>query len=173
MPLDELRALLDHMGDVTGEPGAVDYIETDAGGVPALWAAPKHCAADRVLLCSHGGGYVVGSMFTHRKLYGHLAKAVGCRALIVQYGLAPEHIHPGPVNDMAKAYRWLLEHERVAPGHIALTGDSAGGGSRSRRCCGCANSAWRCRRRRCRCRPGSTWMRPVPASRATRSRTFW
>jgi epsilon-lactone hydrolase len=127
MPLDELRALLGHMGDVTGEPGAVDYIETDAGGVPALWAVPKRCAEDRVLLCSHGGGYVVGSMFTHRKLYGHLAKSVGCRALIVHYGLAPENVHPGPVNDMAKAYGWLLD-QGIAPNHVALTGDSAGGG---------------------------------------------
>jgi monoterpene epsilon-lactone hydrolase len=127
MPLDEMRALFEHMGDVTGEPGGVDYIETSAGGVPALWAVPKGCAEDRVLLCSHGGGYVTGSMFTHRKLYSHLAKAVGCRALIVNYGLAPENVHPGPVNDMAKAYRWLLD-QGITPNHIALTGDSAGGG---------------------------------------------
>jgi monoterpene epsilon-lactone hydrolase len=127
MPLDEMRAMFEHMGDVTGEPGGVDYIETDAGGVPALWAVPKGSTQDRVLLCSHGGGYVTGSMFTHRKVYGHLAKAVGCRALVVNYGLAPENTHPGPVNDMAKAYRWLLD-QGIKPQHIALTGDSAGGG---------------------------------------------
>jgi epsilon-lactone hydrolase len=126
MPLDEMRALLEHMGDVTAEPGGVDYIETDAAGVPALWAVPKACADDRVLLCSHGGGYVVGSMYTHRKLYGHVAKAVGCRALIVHYGRAPENVHPGPVNDMAKSYRSLLD-QGIAPQHIALIGDSAGG----------------------------------------------
>jgi len=126
MPLDEMRALFEHMGDVTGEPGGVDYIETDAGGVAALWAAPKNCAADRVLLCSHGGGYVTGSMYTHRKMYGHLAKAVGCRALIVDYRLAPENLHPGPVNDMAKAYAWLLK-QGIEPRHLALAGDSAGG----------------------------------------------
>jgi epsilon-lactone hydrolase len=127
LPLEEVRAIFEHMGDLTAEPGGVDYIETEAGGLPALWAAPKGCAADRVLLCSHGGGYVVGSMYTHRKLYGHLAKAVGCRALIVHYRLAPESVHPGPVSDMAKAYRWLLD-QGIAPNHIALTGDSAGGG---------------------------------------------
>ena len=66
-------------------------------------------------------------MYSHRKMYGHLAKAVGCRALIVNYRLAPESIHPGPVDDMAKAYRWLLD-QGIAPNHIALTGDSAGGG---------------------------------------------
>ena len=127
MPLDELRAMFDHMGDVTGEPGGVDYIETEAGGIPALWAVPKGCAQDRVLLCAHGGGYVTGSMYTHRKVYAHLAKAVGCRALIVHYGRAPENVHPGPVNDMATAYAWLLD-QGIRPQHIALTGDSAGGG---------------------------------------------
>ncbi len=127
MPLDEMRAMLEHMGDLAAEPRGVDYIETSAEGVPALWAVPKGCAEDRVLLCSHGGGYVTGSMFSHRKLYAHLAKAVGCRALIVDYGLAPENIHPGPVNDMAKAYRWLLD-QGIAANHVAFVGDSAGGG---------------------------------------------
>ncbi len=128
MPLDEMRTLLGRtMSDITAEPGGVDYIETDAGGVAAMWAVPKGCAQDRVLLCSHGGGYVTGSMYTHRKVYGHIAKAVGCRALIVDYGLAPENPHPGPVDDMVKAYRWLLD-QGITPDHIALVGDSAGGG---------------------------------------------
>ena len=127
MPLDELRTMFEHLGDVTAEPRGVDYIETDAGGRTALWAVPKGCADDRVLLCSHGGGYVVCSMYTHRKMFGHIAKSVGCRALIVDYALAPESIHPGPVNDMANAYRWLLD-QGIAANHVALTGDSAGGG---------------------------------------------
>ncbi len=127
MPLDELRRMFEHWGDVTAEPRGIDYIETDAGGVPAMWAAPKGCEADRVLLCSHGGGYVTGSMYTHRKVYGHFAKAVGSRALIVHYGRAPENPHPGPVDDMVKAYDWLIQ-SGIAPTHIAFTGDSAGGG---------------------------------------------
>ena len=126
MPLDELRLMFEHWGDVTAEPGGVDYIETNAGGVPALWAVPKGCAEDRVLLCMHGGGYVTASMYTHRKVYGHLAKAIGCRALILHYRRAREHVHPAPVDDAVTAYRWLLD-QGIAPGHIALTGDSAGG----------------------------------------------
>jgi epsilon-lactone hydrolase len=127
MPLDELRHMFERWGDITGEPGGVDYIETDAGGVPAMWAAPKGYAEDRVLLCAHGGGYVVGSMYTHRKSYAHVAKAIGCRALIVHYGRAPENVHPGPVDDMVTSYKWLLD-QGIGPGHIALIGDSAGGG---------------------------------------------
>ncbi len=127
MGLDEIRGLFSHWGDVTADPSGVDYVEVDAGGVPAMWAIPKGCTWDRALLCSHGGGYVVGSMYTHRKLFGHIAKAVGCRALIVDYGRAPENVHPGPVNDMVTAYRWLLEQAALKPEHIAFTGDSAGG----------------------------------------------
>ena len=41
MPLDETRAMFEHWGDVTAEPGGLDYIETDAGGVPALWGGAK------------------------------------------------------------------------------------------------------------------------------------
>ena len=127
MSLDEMRHMFEQWPRITGEPGGVDYIETDAGGVPALWVAPKNCAQDRVVLCAHGGGYVVGSMYTHRKTYGHVAKAIGCRALIVDYRRAPENAHPGPVNDMARAYKWLLD-QGIGPNHIALIGDSAGGG---------------------------------------------
>src|SRR5690349_15314425 len=127
MPLDELRAMFEHLGDVTAEPGGVDYIEAEADGVPVMWAMPKGCAQDRVLLCCHGGGYVVGSMYTHRKMYAHLAKAIGCRALIVHYRRAPENVHPGPVNDMAASYRWLLG-QGILPEYVAVVGDSAGGG---------------------------------------------
>lgn len=126
MPLDDLRDLFEHWGDLTGEPGGVDYLEVDAGGVSALWAVPKGCASDRVLLCTHGGGYVCGSMYTHRKMFGHLAKAVGCRALVLHYRRAPEHTHPAQVEDAVTAYAWLLE-QGIKPGHIATTGDSAGG----------------------------------------------
>ncbi|WP_428425242.1 alpha/beta hydrolase [Pararhizobium sp.] len=127
MPLDELRRMFEHWADVTAEPGGVDYIEVDAGGVPGLWAVPKGVRQDRVLQCTHGGGYVCGSMYSHRKMYGHFAKTFGCRALILNYRCAPEHPHPAPVDDTTSAYQWLLD-QGIRPQHVALTGDSGGGG---------------------------------------------
>jgi monoterpene epsilon-lactone hydrolase len=35
---------------LTGEPGGVDYLEIDAGGVPALWAVPHRIAQDGPVL---------------------------------------------------------------------------------------------------------------------------
>ncbi|MGE3775382.1 MAG: alpha/beta hydrolase [Gammaproteobacteria bacterium] len=127
MGLDEIRDLFEHWGDVTVEPGGVDYLEVDAAGVPCLWAVPKGCTENRVLLCTHGGGYVTGSMYTHRKMFGHFAKAVGCRALILHYRRAPEATHPAQNEDAVKVYEWLLA-QGIEPQHIATTGDSAGGG---------------------------------------------
>ncbi len=126
MGLEELRQLFDHWGDITAEPGGVDYIEQPIGDFNTMWAIPKNCDQTQVALCTHGGGYVTGSMFTHRKVFAHIAKSVGCRALIVDYKRAPEHTHPSQVEDCLMAYQYLLD-EGYSPNKIFFTGDSAGG----------------------------------------------
>jgi hypothetical protein len=75
----EDRETDDSWGDLTTEPRGVDYVETSAGGGPAMWLASKCAPEDRVILALHGGGFVGGSMYTHRKLYGHVAKQAGVR----------------------------------------------------------------------------------------------
>jgi len=126
MSIDEIRRVFEHWGDVTAEPGGVDYIETTDSPVPCLWAKPKMADPSRVLLCMHGGGYSFASMYSHRKMFAHVARAVGCAALIVDYRRSPEHPHPTPVNDCTDVYHWLLG-QGIKPEHMALTGDSAGG----------------------------------------------
>jgi monoterpene epsilon-lactone hydrolase len=125
--IQEMRLYDDYWATLTGEPGEVDYIEATVGGIPGLWAVPKGAAWDRVIVCFHGGGYMMGSRYSHRKIYGHLAKAVGCRGLLVDYRLTPEHPHPAQVDDAVAAYRGILELG-VSPAHVAFAGDSAGGG---------------------------------------------
>jgi epsilon-lactone hydrolase len=113
-------------GDLTAEPRAVDYLETEAGGLPAMWAVPKGASTDRVLMCMHGGGFMGGSIYTHRKMFGHLAKAAGVRALLVSYHLLPEGLFPVPADDVTNAYRWLLD-QGISADRIAFAGDSVGG----------------------------------------------
>src|SRR6478672_10856116 len=125
--LDAMRASSETFTTLTTEPEGVRWTEVDAGGVPAIWADPTGGAQDRVLQYVHGGGYVIGSAPYYRKLTGHLANALGCRVLNVDYRLAPEHPHPAPVEDSTTAYRWLLD-QGIEPAHIAISGDSAGGG---------------------------------------------
>ena len=92
-----------------------------------MWAVPKRARTDRVLLCLHGGGFVSGSIYTHRKMFGHLAKKAGARALLVGYRLLPEGGgYPEPAVDVVAAYRWLLD-QGIDAGHVAFVGDSTGG----------------------------------------------
>jgi monoterpene epsilon-lactone hydrolase len=114
-----------HWTALTAEPGGVDYIEVDVDGVLAMWIVPKGCVEDRVILYAHGGGFVGGSIYTHRKMVGHLAKAVGCRALVFEYAYAHQHKYPHQLNTAVDAYRWLLS-QGIKPEHIAMAGDSAG-----------------------------------------------
>jgi acetyl esterase/lipase len=125
--LDEIRDLNENWQTLTAEPGNVDYSETTANGVEVMWIEPHGCEKSRVLLCIHGGGFFTGSIYTHRKLFAHFAKQTGCRALSVNYRRSPEHQHPAQVNDTVTVYKWLLE-QGIKPQHIALLGDSAGGG---------------------------------------------
>jgi monoterpene epsilon-lactone hydrolase len=107
--------------------GAIQAEAIDAGGIPAEWITPQDYAEQRTLLYLHGGSYNAGSINTHRSIAANFAIFSRARALIIDYRLAPEHPFPAALEDAAAAYTWLLGQGH-APQHIALVGDSAGGG---------------------------------------------
>jgi acetyl esterase/lipase len=117
---DALAAKLPVAPDVTCE-------QVDSAGVPAEWVVAPGAESRRVLLYLHGGGYVVGSINTHRDLAGRLSRAAAARVLLIDYRLAPEYPHPAAVEDATTAYRWLLRHG-ATPARTVIAGDSAGGG---------------------------------------------
>jgi acetyl esterase/lipase len=97
------------------------------GGVPGEWQMPRVLTGNRAILYLHGGGYVIGSIATHRDMVGRIADASGARALLLDYRLAPEHPFPAAVEDAVAAYRGLLD-AGSKPENIVFAGDSAGGG---------------------------------------------
>jgi len=124
--IEEMRASGDAFGEMTAEPDAVTWQDVEVAGRPCRWAIPEGGSDDRVLQYVHGGGYVLGSLDGYRKFTGHLANAIGCRVLSVDYRLAPEDPHPAAVDDSSAVYRALLDD--FDPSHLAISGDSAGGG---------------------------------------------
>jgi epsilon-lactone hydrolase len=97
------------------------------GDLAAEWIVPPEAASDRAILYLHGGGYVMGSIATHRATVARIARAAKARSLAIEYRLAPEHKFPAAVEDSVAAYKWLLA-QGYKPGKIVIAGDSAGGG---------------------------------------------
>jgi epsilon-lactone hydrolase len=95
---------------------------------PELGLADQLARAERVTLHLHGGGYCMGSPETHRGLAGAISRTSWGPVLLPDYRLAPEHKYPAALDDAVTTFRWLVEQRDVAPGRIAVTGDSAGGG---------------------------------------------
>jgi acetyl esterase/lipase len=104
----------------------VTYAQETVGGVPGIWAFPKDCDRSQVLLYAHGGGFAVGSASSHRKLAGHVAKALGVSAFVLDYRRAPEHPHPAQVEDGVAVFTALVERG-IDPADITTIGDSSGG----------------------------------------------
>jgi epsilon-lactone hydrolase len=125
--LEEWRAMGDSGSDEVLEVPGVRFEDADCGGVRALWVRPDDAAGDRVIQYLHGGGYMMGSARGHGRFTGHLAKATGCHVLSIDYRLSPEHPFPAQLDDSVSSFRWLGE-QGVSPTHIAIAGDSAGGG---------------------------------------------
>jgi monoterpene epsilon-lactone hydrolase len=117
---EQMAAMLPVDADVKCEP-------VTANGVKSEWVSAPGADAGRAILYLHGGGYVIGSINTHRSLAGRLSRAAKARILVIDYRLAPEHPFPAAVDDSVAAYRWMLA-QGLKPSRIAVAGDSAGGG---------------------------------------------
>lgn len=124
--LEERRTGADVMGARFQNLDGISAEPVDADGVPAEWVAAPD-AGSGVILYLHGGGYVTGSVTSHRGMAANLSRASGCRVLTIDYRLAPENKHPTQVQDAHTAYRWLLNNG-VDPSSLVVAGDSAGGG---------------------------------------------
>ena len=120
------RSIFDEWHQPTREPEDVTYREETIGGVPGIWTLPAGADTAKVLLYTHGGGFAVGSAASHRKLAGHVAKALGVTAFVLDYRLAPENPHPAQVEDGVAAFTGLVDRG-IAPADITTIGDSAGG----------------------------------------------
>ena len=127
LDVPRLRAEMEAMTAMSALPDGWVADPITAGGVGGEWLHSAPSDDGRVLLYLHGGGYLLGSIATHRSLAARIAEAAGIRALIIDYRLAPEHPFPAALEDVLAAYDFLLDR-RFEPQNIAIGGDSAGGG---------------------------------------------
>ncbi len=121
------RVRIDGLGAGYALPPDVIVEPVDAHGVPAEWTRTPAARSDHVLLFLHGGGYVSGSLTSHRHMVAQAGREAGARTLALDYRLAPEHPFPAALEDALAGYRFLLD-AGIAPARIAFAGESAGGG---------------------------------------------
>ena len=127
-PIPDQRRRLARIARLTWPARGVHVTTCSFGGVPGELARPPGDAAPAgVVLYLHGGAYCVGSPATHRSITTHLARFASAQVFAADYRLAPEHPFPAAVDDAVAAYRGVLA-AGIAPGQLALAGDSAGGG---------------------------------------------
>lgn len=125
--LRERRKRLDALGAQYPLPGDVHVRAEDANGVAAEWTTTPEADPTCVIMFLHGGGYISGSLDSHRHMVAQAGREARARTLALDYRLAPEHSFPAALEDAIAGYRFLLSRG-FAPGRIAVAGESAGGG---------------------------------------------
>jgi monoterpene epsilon-lactone hydrolase len=123
----ERRQRLDEVGSVWPVADDITLEPVDVAGVPGEYSIAPGSDASRVLMFFHGGGYCSGSIRSHRRLVTEAGRAAGARTLAVAYRLAPEHPFPAALEDALTVWHFVRE-QGIAARHIAVGGDSAGGG---------------------------------------------
>ncbi|MGP0008208.1 MAG: alpha/beta hydrolase [Methylocella sp.] len=121
------RQRLDEVGSIWPVADDVNLELVDLDGVSGEWSIAPGSDATRVLIFFHGGGYCSGSILSHRRMVTEAGRAAGTRTLAVGYRLAPEHPFPAALDDALTVWRYV-QNQGVAAKHIAIGGDSAGGG---------------------------------------------
>ena len=98
--------------------GLIVYTPAGAGPFPCIYHI-------------HGGGYVGGAAAPLEFMHRPLAETLGCVIVSVDYRLAPETAHPGPIEDCYAGLAWVVAHAAdldIDTAKLGIAGESAGGG---------------------------------------------
>jgi acetyl esterase len=117
-PFEDVAAVTEHRAPVKGGDIAVRlYSPGGSGPHPAL-------------VFYHGGGWVIGDLYTHDGICRSITNAAGCIVASVDYRLAPEWRYPVAAEDSYAALTWVVDNAArlgIDPRRVAVGGDSAGG----------------------------------------------
>ncbi|OAA91841.1 alpha/beta hydrolase [Clostridium ljungdahlii] len=105
-------------------------IEVSSEKIPVRIYTPKDSSKLPIIIFSHGGFWVGGSIDNYDGICRKLSQNTNAIVISVGYHLAPENTFPAAVNDIYNVLQWTHKNASSINGdgrHIALTGDSAGG----------------------------------------------
>lgn len=125
LPWEAQRRRLDRLVGTWPPLRPAPAAKTVLNGVPAEVVTASGNAAVTVVHF-HGGGYCVGSPAQSRDWAARVSALAGCRVILPDYRLAPEHPYPAALQDARAALDAVLAE--AVPGTVIVSGDSAGGG---------------------------------------------
>jgi monoterpene epsilon-lactone hydrolase len=129
LPDDSTETARAKLEAMHGHPVAKDTVveRLELGGIPCTWIrTPQSADSTSVLVMCHGGGYIAAGGDAYLFYAEMLGRPCRSPVLLIDYRLAPEHLHPAALDDCVAAYRGLLE-SGISPERVALIGDSCGG----------------------------------------------
>lgn len=126
-PLEESRVGADGFSANFPPPDGMHAQPAEFGGVAGEWITAPGSGDDRTIVYLHGGGYVMGSVASHRGAAARIAAAAEAKAFSVEYPLAPEHPYPAALDAVLSVWQALLD-AGVDSNKVLFAGDSAGGG---------------------------------------------
>jgi acetyl esterase/lipase len=107
-------------------PRGTTITETTLSGVRTEVVSARGRPDRRTVVHFHGGGYCIGSALMARGWAARLSGQAGCRVLLPEYRLAPEHPFPAALDDARAIVTALLGQPGAGP--VVVSGDSAGAG---------------------------------------------
>lgn len=129
--LQIMRSHLDERGESFQGESEVHKIESE--GVKGEWVIAPNTDPSRRMLYIHGGGYVMGSPRSHRRITNRMSEISRAAVFAVEYRLMPESSRMDGIEDCRKAYDWILANgphggkTSETATTLIVAGDSSGG----------------------------------------------
>ncbi len=134
---EDARTMTAAMRDVADAPVGELAVIRDiaipgpAGSMPArIYDSRTDRGPGPVMVFYHGGGFVIGSLYTYEPYCAEVARLLDLPVISVDYRLSPEFPFPSPAEDCEAAARWIAGSPEVLGLQVTgliTSGDSAGG----------------------------------------------
>jgi acetyl esterase/lipase len=123
LPWPVQRKRLDQATRIALLPRRTTVTEQTIAGLRAGVVSSRAPGSGLTVIHFHGGGYCLGSAGMAQAWAAHLSVRTGCRVVLPEYRLAPEHPYPAALEDARTVMKTLS-----GAGPVVVSGDSAGGG---------------------------------------------
>lgn len=131
--IDAMRKMVKTFHDCVDKPASISfedfYITSSEGHVIRLRLYNQSSAVTPVIIYFPGCGFIYDLFEENHTIISKIAYYAGCKAVMLDYRLAPEHPYPAALQDAKSTCAYIIQHAkelRIDPNKIVLSGYSSG-----------------------------------------------